>query len=90
MNQSELLRKLDQLLELPHETEWIEFKAARNQYDFNKLLMDKLSDVLSEKQKCNKVRNLLYAMSRRDKTIRNFRSGNISKWTLILDEKTKD
>ena len=28
MNQPELLRKLDQLLELPHETEWVEFKEA--------------------------------------------------------------
>ena len=37
MNQPEFLRKLDQLLELPHETEWVEFKEARNQYDFNKL-----------------------------------------------------
>jgi len=37
MNQAELLRKLDELRRLPHETEWVEFKEAKNQYDFNKL-----------------------------------------------------
>ncbi len=57
--------------------------------DIDMLLMDKLSDVLDEKQKRNKVRNLLYAMSRRDRTIRSVGSGRSSKWTLILDKKTK-
>ena len=37
MNQSELRQELDRLCELPHETEWIEFKEAQNQYDFDKL-----------------------------------------------------
>ncbi len=37
MNESELRQELDRLCELPHETEWIEFKEAKNQYDFNKL-----------------------------------------------------
>ena len=37
MNQSELRQELDRLCELPHETEWLEFKEAKNQYDFNKL-----------------------------------------------------
>jgi ATP-dependent DNA helicase RecG len=34
--------------------------------DFIKLLSDKLPDILSDKQKVNKVRNLLASMSRRD------------------------
>ena len=37
MNQSELLQLLDRLCGLPHETEWIEFKEAKNQYNFDKL-----------------------------------------------------
>ena len=37
MNQSELRQELDRLCGLPHETEWLEFKEAKNQYDFDKL-----------------------------------------------------
>ena len=37
MNEFELRQELDRLCELPHETEWLEFKEAKNQYDFNKL-----------------------------------------------------
>ena len=38
MNQSELRQELDRLCELPHETEWLEFKEAKKQsYDFEKL-----------------------------------------------------
>ena len=63
-------------------------KASRQ--DIDTLLMDKLSDVLSEQQKSNKVRNLLYAMSKRDRTIRNLGSGRRSQWELVLDDKTQD
>ena len=37
MNQSELRQELDRLCKLPHETEWIEFKEAKDQYDSDKL-----------------------------------------------------
>ncbi len=37
MKKSELSSLLDDLLGLPHEIEWVEFKEARNQYDLNKL-----------------------------------------------------
>ena len=37
MNQSELLQLLDRLCRIPHETEWIEFKEAKNQYHFNEI-----------------------------------------------------
>jgi len=63
-------------------------KASRQ--DIDMLLMDKLSDVLSGQQKSNKVRNLLYAMSKRDQTIRNLGSGRRSQWALVLDDKTPD
>lgn len=51
--------------------------------------MDKLSDLLDDKQKKNKVKNLLQAMSR-EQTIRNTRSGSVSWWELSLDEKSED
>ena len=38
--------------------------------DIDNLLMDKLSDVLSEKQKKNKIRNLIAVLSRKEKSIR--------------------
>ncbi|HED14642.1 MAG TPA: transcriptional regulator [Gammaproteobacteria bacterium] len=63
-------------------------KASRQ--DIDELLTDKLSDVLSEPQKSNKVRNLLYAMSKRDRTIRNSGPGRSSQWELVLDDKTQD
>ncbi|HKI89406.1 MAG TPA: hypothetical protein VKA38_10280 [Draconibacterium sp.] len=44
-------------------------KASRTNID--NLLMDKLSDVLTPGQKRNKIRNLLYEMSRKDGTIYN-------------------
>ena len=37
MNQSELRQELDRLCELPHETEWLEFKEAKNSFHFDKL-----------------------------------------------------
>jgi hypothetical protein len=46
------------------------------------LILDKLSDALDEKQKQNKFRNLLNAMSTRDKTIE--KSGDLHKGRWIL------
>jgi ATP-dependent DNA helicase RecG len=37
MSEAELLRLLDELRKLPHETEWVELKEANNDYDFRKL-----------------------------------------------------
>ncbi len=52
MNQSELRQELDRLCELPHETEWIEFKEAQNRYDFDKL--GKYFSALSNEANLNK------------------------------------
>jgi ATP-dependent DNA helicase RecG len=46
------------------------------------LILDKLSDALDEKQKQNKFRNLLNAMSTRDKTIE--KSGGLHKGRWVL------
>jgi ATP-dependent DNA helicase RecG len=42
--------------------------GAASRADLEGLVLDKLSEVLDKEQKRNKFRNLLYAMSRRDKT----------------------
>ena len=50
--------------------------------DINELLMDKLPDALDERQKRNKISNLLYAMSKKDKTIMNKGSSRKPQWIL--------
>ena len=46
------------------------------------LILDILPAVLDEKQKANKVRNLIYALSKREKHIENQGSVRYPKWTL--------
>lgn len=60
-------------------------KASRE--DIDKLLLDKLSNVLNDSQKRNKIRNLLYEMSKKDKTIFN-QSKSTAKpnWVLKKDK----
>lgn len=55
--------------------------GSRN--DLKALVLDKLSDALDEKQKENKFRNLLYAMSRRDQTIVKIGSRQKGRWVLV-------
>jgi ATP-dependent DNA helicase RecG len=50
--------------------------------DIDALLLKHLSDALDERQKRNKVTNLLYAMSKRDKTIKNAGTNRKPKWVL--------
>ncbi len=56
-------------------------RASRE--DIDQLIMDKLSNALSEKQKRTKIRNLLYEMSKKDNTIfNNSNSTNKPEWKL--------
>jgi ATP-dependent DNA helicase RecG len=48
--------------------------------DIDKLLLDILPGVLDEKQRRNKIRNLVYAMSKKDRTIINQGSNRYPKW----------
>jgi ATP-dependent DNA helicase RecG len=50
--------------------------------DVDELLLKHLSDALDEKQKRNKIGNLLYAMSKRDNIIKNIGSRRKPKWIL--------
>jgi ATP-dependent DNA helicase RecG len=47
------------------------------------LLMDKLPDILDEKQKKNKIKNLLQEMAKKDETVRNAGGrGESARWVL--------
>lgn len=51
--------------------------------DIDKLLLNKLPEVLNETQKLNKIKNLLSEMSKKDKTIKNSGSRTSSKWVSV-------
>lgn len=57
--------------------EFIDKYGSASKEDIDKLILDILPSVLDEDQKENKVRNLVYAMSKRDRTIIN--SGTVRK-----------
>lgn len=52
-------------------------------FDINRLLLSKLPDILDEKQKNNKVNNLLYEMSKKDNAIKNIGSDKKPRWVLV-------
>ena len=62
-----------------------QFKYA-TRGDIDNLLMDKLSDVLSGNQKRNKIRNLIAALSRKEKKIKNTGSNKKPRWVAAESE----
>jgi ATP-dependent DNA helicase RecG len=60
-------------------------KASKS--DIDKLLLDILPSVLDDKQKANKIRNIVYSMSKRDKTIENQGTNRYPKWVLSSSKK---
>ena len=58
------------------------YKSASRQ-DIDTLILDILPDVLDVAQKENKVRNIIYAMSKRDKTIVNKGTTRNPKWAKV-------
>jgi ATP-dependent DNA helicase RecG len=68
----------------------LEYKHASRD-DIDNLLMDKLSNILSAAQKRNKIRNLLYEMSKKDKTIvNNSKSTAKPIWILTVNKIAPD
>lgn len=59
------------------------YKSA-SRSEINDLLLDILPKVLSDSQKINKVSNILYSMSKKDKSIINNGTNRYPKWTLSL------
>ena len=60
--------------------EYIDKYESANKLEIDNLILDILPDVLSEDQKKNKIRNIVYSMSKRDKTIINNGTQRYPKW----------
>jgi len=62
---------------------YIEKYGSANRKDIDELLMNKISEALDEKQKKKKINNLLYQMSKKERTIKNQGSFKKPEWVLI-------
>ena len=60
--------------------EYINKYGSASKEDIAELILDILPKILDEKQKENKIRNLIYAMSKRDKSIVNQGTNRHPKW----------
>ena len=60
--------------------DFIDKYGSASKEDINKLVLDLLPKVLNEGQRANKVRNLVYSMSKRDKLIKNSGTSRYPKW----------
>ena len=65
--------------------DFLEKYGQAGKQEIDKLLMDILPAVLDEKQRSNKIHNLLYAMSRKDKTINNKGTNRKPIWVKSAD-----
>jgi ATP-dependent DNA helicase RecG len=54
--------------------------GSASRTDIDGLIYDQLPGILSENQKYNKIHNLLYAMSKKDKSIKNEGTNRYPKW----------
>ena len=63
--------------------EYIEKYGSASKQDIDKLILDILPKVLDKEQKENKVRNLIYSMSKRDKTIENKGTNRTPIWKKV-------
>jgi ATP-dependent DNA helicase RecG len=60
--------------------EYLDKYTEATREDIDNLLLDILPGVLDEKQRKNKIRNLVYALSKRDKIIKNQGTSRYPKW----------
>ncbi|QKZ11900.1 helix-turn-helix domain-containing protein [Spirosoma sp. KUDC1026] len=69
MNQSEIVDKLNELLNLPAETEIVEFKAAQNNFDFSKI--GKYFSAISNEANLKDVREgwLVFGVENKNRTV---------------------
>lgn len=63
--------------------EYLDKYKQASKEDIDNLLLDILPGVLDEKQRKNKTRNLIYAMSKKDKTIINQGTNRHPKWVRV-------
>ncbi len=59
-----------------------EYKEA-SRADIDKLILDILPDILDNEQKKNKVKNILFSMSSKDKTIKNQGNNRNPVWVKV-------
>jgi len=63
--------------------EYLDKYKKASKEDIEKLILDILPKILDEKQKKNKVKNIVYAMSRKDKTIINKGTNRYPDWRKV-------
>ncbi|MFA6047259.1 MAG: RNA-binding domain-containing protein [Parcubacteria group bacterium] len=63
--------------------EYLEKYKEASKNDIEKLILDILPKILDEQQKKNKIRNIVYAMSKKDKTIINKGTSRYPKWQKV-------
>lgn len=61
--------------------------GSASKKDLEGLILDKLSDALDEKQRYNKLRNLLYTMSKRENIIEKTGGYQKGRWVLVDSKK---
>lgn len=66
--------------------DFIKEYGSASKKDIDKLLLDLLPKILDNKQKANKVRNIVYSMSKKDQTIKNEGTNRYPKWILSLSK----
>ncbi|MEY3498802.1 MAG: hypothetical protein RL308_471 [Bacteroidota bacterium] len=62
--------------------DYIKKYNSASKQEIDTLILDILPKVLDEKQKVNKIRNIIYSLSKRDKTIVNQGTSRYPKWVL--------
>lgn len=67
--------------------EYITKYRVASKKDIDKLLLDILPAILDENQKANKIRNIVYAMSKKDKSIENKGTTRYPQWILCSSKK---
>jgi len=67
--------------------EYLETYHKASKKDIDELILDILPSVLDKRKKENKIRNIVYAMSKKDKTIENKGTKRNSIWVLSLSKK---
>lgn len=69
--------------------EYLDKYGYASKQDISNLILDILPSVLDEKKKENKIRNIVYAMSKKDKTIENTGTHRFPKWVKSLSKLDK-
>ncbi len=63
--------------------EYLDKYKQASKTDIDNLILDILPDILDEQKKANKVRNIIYAMSKKDQTIVNKGTTRYPKWKKV-------